>query len=153
MIIIQKPATIMKLAVKFSILVFNAALIAILLFSYFSMALPYAEMYQGFKLFSVGALLLSSAVIFYKRIRSCPFRKFEWTQTAVESKAGQKSYIYTNTEIFTFVSDVVFFGFVCRMYLDLIPLPPDTGFVVFALALGFAPVINLLALLCCRVQS
>ncbi len=144
---------VMKIAVKTSILVFNAFLIAILSFSYFSMALPYAEMYQGFKLFSIGALLLSSAVIFCKRIRACPFRKFEWTQTVVESKAGQKSYIYTNAEIFTFVSDIVLFGYVCRMYLSLIPLPSEPGLITVALMLGFAPVINLLALLCCRVQS
>lgn len=143
----------MKLAVKTSILLFNVFCIGLLFYSWLVKGLPYSEDYQAFKLFSVGALLLSSVVIFCKRIRSCPVRKFEWTQTGVESKAGQKSYIYTNAEIVTFVTDIAFFAYVCRAYLSLIPLPAEPGMLLFASLIGAAPVINLLALLCCRVQS
>jgi len=143
----------MRLYIKISILVFNLTLISLLVYSFLEKAIPDSRDYQTFRLVAITTLILSSVVLYFKRIRLSKFRKYEWSQTGVESKAGQKSYIYTNSEIITFVSDIVLLGYTFWVLITLMPLPHEPGIILFASLIGVAPVVNLLALLCCRIQS
>ena len=136
---------------KYFTVVFDFVLLAFMGFVLFTDGTPSDPMYTFITIFSVFTLIYSSVILLLSKAKKCRFPEFRWKETGVESRAGQASHIYKNSEIIAFVCNVFFFGFVCWALLNQGPHPEESGIVAFAVMMITAPVLNLLALLCCKI--